>query len=97
MLVGVCKVTLRLPENGSLKGKRRAISSLCSRVRSRFNVAIAEVGDQEAWQVATLGITCVSNSARLVNETLSQVVSFIEGGREEVELVAWEQETITGF
>jgi len=97
MLIGVCRLTLRLPENGSLKGKRRAIHSLCSRVRSRFNVSIAEVDDNDAWQVATLGVTCVSNSSRHLDETLSRVVAFIQSGREDVELVDWEQETLTGF
>ena len=45
MHVGVCRVSLRLPENQSLKGKRRVAQSITSRVRSKFNVAIAEVGD----------------------------------------------------
>ena len=74
MNVGVCKVTLRLPENHSLKGKRRVIVSLCSRIRNKFNVSVAEVGDNQAWQMATLGITSVSNSARHADEILDNVV-----------------------
>lgn len=97
MHVGVCKVTLRLPENQSLKGKRRVISSLCARIRNKFDVAIAEVDDNEAWQTATLGITSVSNSARHADEVLSSVVAFIEGSRGDIELVAHEQETLSGF
>lgn len=64
MNVGVCKVKLRFPENQSLKDKRRVVSSLCSRIHYRFNVAIAEVTDNHAWQIAALGITCVSNSSQ---------------------------------
>ena len=97
MNVGVCKVTLRLPENQSLKGKRRVVSSLCSRIRNKFNVSIAEVDDNEAWQLATLGITYVSNDSRHADEVLQSVVAYIENSREDVELVAREQETITGF
>ncbi|HBD85742.1 MAG TPA: hypothetical protein DC056_17210, partial [Dehalococcoidia bacterium] len=41
MNVGVCKLTLRLPENQNLKGKRRVVKSLCERIRIKFNVAIA--------------------------------------------------------
>ena len=87
MNVGVCKLSLRLPENQSLKGKRRVVSSLCSKVRNKFNVAIAEVGDNETWQLATLGVTCVSNNSRHVDEVLDQVVAFIERSRDDFELI----------
>ncbi len=97
MNVGVCKLTLRLPENQSLKGKRRVVSSLCSRIRGKFNVSIAEVEDNESWQVATLGITCVSNSARHTDEVLSEVVAFISRSRDDIDIVAEERETISGF
>ena len=97
MNVGVCKITLRLPENQSLKGKRRVISSLCTRVRNKFNVSIAEVNDNDSWQLATLGITCASNDSRHTGEVLARVVAFIEHSREDFELVGEEQETLTGF
>ena len=97
MNIGVCKITLRIPENQSLKGKRRVIGSLCSRIRNKFNVSIAEVGDNDVWQIATLGITCVSNNTRHVDEVISSVIAFIERSREEVELVGHERETLSGF
>ena len=94
MNVGVCKVTLRLPENHSLKGKRRILNSLSSRVRNKFNVSVAEVDDNEVWQLATLGITCVSNSGRHTDEVLQSVLAYIESGREDLEVVALEQDAI---
>ena len=97
MHVGVCKVTLRLPENQSLKGKRRVVNSLCSRIRNRFNVSIAEVDENQVWQLATLGITCVSNSSRHTDEMLQSVMAYIESSREDLEVVACERETISGF
>ena len=97
MNVGVVKVTLRLPENQSLKGKRRVISSLNARIRNKFQVSIAEVDYNEAWQLATLGIACVSNDSRHANEVLESVVAYIENGREEVELVTHQQEIISDF
>ena len=97
MNVGVCKVTLRLSENQSLKGKRRVISSLCSRIGNKFNVGISEVGDQELWQMATLGITCVSNSSRHADEVLDRVVDYIESSRDDLEMVGCERETLSGF
>lgn len=97
MNVGVCKLTLRLPENQSLKGKRRVIKSLCARIRNKFNVAIAEVDDNDSWQIATLGITCVSNSNRHVEQSLDSVISYIEESREDVEMIQCEVEAMSGF
>lgn len=97
MHIGVCRVTLRLPEKGSLKEKRQVVRSLTSRVRTKFNVSIAEVGDLDSWQIATLGLTCVSNDARHAHEMLSTVVSFIERTRLDAELLDYEVEVTPAF
>ncbi len=94
MNVGVCKVRLRLPENLSLKGKRRVLKSITSRVENRFNVAIAEVEEHDLWQLATLGISCVSNSRQHANGILSKVVDFISSSKFEVELLDYEIEIL---
>jgi len=94
MNVGVCQVRLRLPENLSLKGKRRVTKSITTRVSNKFNVSVAEVDDHDLWQLATLGICCVSNDKRYTNEVLSKVVDFIVGGRFEVEIVDYEIEIL---
>ncbi len=94
MHIGVCKIKLRLPENLSLKGKRRVVKSITTRVRSKFNVSVAEVDDQNLWQLATLGICCVSNNKRYVNEVLSKAVDFITNGRFEVEILDYEIEIL---
>jgi len=79
MTVGTCRVELRIPGNNSLKGKRRVVKSIKDRIHGRFNVSIAEVDRLDDWQRATLGIACVSNDARFVDEILSKVVNLIEG------------------
>ena len=94
MNVGVCKVSLRLPENLSLKGKRQVLRSITTRVGSKFNVSIAEVDDHDLWQLATLGICCVSNNKRYTNEVLSKVVDFIVNGRFDVEILNYEIEIL---
>lgn len=94
MHIGVCKIELRLPENISLKGKRRVVKSITTRVKGKFNVSVAEVDDQNLWQLATLGICCVSNNKRFVNEVLSKVVDFINNGRFEVEMLNYEIEIL---
>jgi len=87
MNVGVCKVRLRLPGNQSLKDKRRVVKSIIARVAGKFDVSIAEVDDNDLWQVATLGISYVSNDNRHANEVLSRIVDFIVSGRFDVEVL----------
>ncbi len=94
MNVGICKIKLRLPENSSLKGKRRVLKSITTRVRSKFNVSIAEVDDNDLWQLATLGISFVSNDKRYTNEVLSKVIDFIVDGRFEIEMLDYEIEIL---
>jgi uncharacterized protein len=79
VVVGACEITLQLPDNRSLKGKRQVSRSLVQRIRNRFNVAVSEVADQERWQTLSLGITCVSDDPRHANEILSKVVDFVDG------------------
>ena len=97
MNVGVCKVRLQIPANQSLKGKRRVIKSLCQRIRNRYEVSIAEVSDNDSWQMATLGVACVSGSVRHADEVIDNVIAYIERSREDVVVLDVEQETISGY
>ena len=78
MVVGICQLDVLIPENHSLKGKRHVLRKLTDRVRSRFNVAISEVGDNDLWQRAQIGICTVSNDRRHINSSLDKVIDFIE-------------------
>ena len=95
MNVGVCKIRLRLAENHSLKGKRQVLKSITSRVASKFNVSIAEVGDNDSWQTITLGICLVSNDNRYTNEVLSRIADFIIGGRFDLEVLDYNIEILS--
>jgi uncharacterized protein YlxP (DUF503 family) len=94
MNIGVAKVSLRIPENMSLKGKRQVIKPIIGRVKSRFDVAVAEVDDNDVWQLATIGICCISNNKRHSNEVLSKVVGFIENSHFDVEFLDYSIEII---
>ena len=93
MHVGVCRMELRLPENQSLKGKRRVIKSIITRLQNKYNVSVAEVDNQDLWQLSTLGIACVSNHRRHADETLSNVVKFVIQNYPDLELLSSEIET----
>jgi hypothetical protein len=94
MNVGVGRVNLRIPENMDLKGKRQVLKSIISRVRNKFDVAVAEVDDNDMWQLAAIGFCCISNNKRHSNEVLSKVVSFIENSRFDVEILDYSIEII---
>jgi hypothetical protein len=76
--VGLAKVVLHLPESGSLKTKRQVISGLLRRVRTQYQVAAAEVGERDRWQLAELAIVCVSADRRHADEVLAAALAFIE-------------------
>jgi uncharacterized protein YlxP (DUF503 family) len=78
MVVGLLHVTMHLPENGSLKGKRKVIKSLLGRLRARFNVAAAEVASNDLWQRAELGVAVVGNDGRFVNSSLDTILDYME-------------------
>jgi uncharacterized protein len=97
VIVGTLLVELRLPGNHSLKGKRQVVKSLIARLHNRYNVAAAEVENNDRWQVATLGVACVSNSAPHANEILESVVSFIESDRLDLEITDYAIEVTHAF
>lgn len=93
MHVSVCRIELRIPENHSLKGKRQVIQSIVTRLQSKFHVSVAEVDDQDLWQIAALGVACVSNNRRHADDILANVVKFIIQHYPDVELLSSEMET----
>jgi uncharacterized protein YlxP (DUF503 family) len=95
MHVGVCKLSFRLPENLSLKGKRRVLKSITTQVSDKFNVSVAEIDDHDLWQLATLGVCCVSNDKRHTNEVLSKVTGFIANKRFGIEIIDYEIEILS--
>ena len=68
MIIGVCKIELRLEWNNSLKGKRQTFRSVSSRVRNKFNVSVAEIENNEQHKLLTLGVSCVSNDSSASQE-----------------------------
>jgi uncharacterized protein YlxP (DUF503 family) len=78
MIIGVLRITLHLPNSGSLKTKRQVVAGLLRRVRQQFQVAAAEVGDRDRWQLAELAVACVSTESGHADEILNRVVSFVE-------------------
>ncbi len=72
MVVGILRLTLYIHGASSLKDKRQVLRKVVDRLRSRFNVSVAEVGDNDVWQRAVVGICAVANDKSFVNEVLDK-------------------------
>ena len=82
MHLGLLTLDLTIAHAMSLKDRRSAISGLKSRLRQRFNVSVAEVGDKETWNRATLAVAGVGDDRAYVEGQLQRVVAFAEGHRD---------------
>ena len=85
MVIGTLRVTLQIPQSRSLKDKRQVIRSLLARLRREFQVAAAEVDNQDAWQLATIAIVAVSGDSQHVDEVCQKALGMV--GREREALI----------
>lgn len=76
--VGAMRVDVHLPDAGSLKGKRALLNKTKAALRNDLEVSVAEVGYQDSWQRAALGIGVVAGSPTGVDRVLDRVVAVIE-------------------
>ncbi len=86
MYVAVCQMTLHIGTSASLKDKRQVVRSVLQRVRNQFEVSAAEVGSTESWQLATLGLSYVSNSAQHAQQVIERASRYVEESRPDVEV-----------
>ena len=77
MKLGVCHLKLQLPGCRSLKEKRRIIKPLQEKLHHKFNVSVAEVGAQDRWDSAEIGIAHVSNDGQFCRSLLDHVLNFV--------------------
>ena len=95
MHAGTCKIELYLPMNQNLNGKRRIVKSLCEQIRSRFNVSVSEIENNELWKIATIGIAIISNKIIVLNQTFDQIFSFIESSNHDLNIISHDIEIIS--
>ena len=94
MVVGAARVELHVHGSQSLKEKRGVVRSITQRVRNRFNISVAEVGGQDTWQRAELGVACVSTDQGYAHGQLEAVVRFIERIRPDAPVGGYEIEML---
>jgi uncharacterized protein len=80
--IGVITMELRMDDAHSLKDKRHYVKGLKDRLRSKFNVAVAEIGYQESWQQGLVAAVTVSSDQKYAEQMLQLVekeASFVLG------------------
>jgi hypothetical protein len=91
--VGILSVELHFPESGSLKGKRKHVSSAKAQLQRRFGASVAEVDHHDLWQRARLTMSCVARDQRDVLRLLDEAERYLNG--QEYVLVRAEREVVT--
>ena len=94
MQVGVLRIKLFIPYSQSLKDRRSVVQSVIARVKNRYNVSITEAGGGK-WQIALLGIACISGDQGRTKELLYSIADFISRERLDVEIVDHDTEVFT--
>ncbi len=78
MIIGAATVRLYAPWVHSLKEKRMVVKSIIAKVQNKFNLSIAEVDAQDMHQTIVLGMACVAGTAKLADNIIDTVITFIE-------------------
>ena len=78
MVVGIGIITLRLHECRSLKGTRKIVKSIIGQLRNNFNASVAEVGANDIYQRAEIGVSLAGNTNNLINSKLDKLFNFVD-------------------
>jgi uncharacterized protein YlxP (DUF503 family) len=79
MLIGAALIELALPDADSIKARRRVVRAVKDRVRQRFNVSVADLGDPDDRHRVSVGCVVVGVDPRHLHRRLEKVVRFVEG------------------
>ena len=79
MWIAAALIEVQIPGAESIKAKRRVAQSIKARLRQRFNLAVAEVGDPDDWHLLEVGCVSVGNDAIHLRGRLEKAVRFVEG------------------
>ena len=82
MIIGAMTLTIHVPWVHSLKEKRTIVKSLCAKTQNKFNISIAEIGEQDTHQTILIGLATVANEVGQINSVLDHIINFIESNTE---------------
>jgi uncharacterized protein YlxP (DUF503 family) len=93
---GLVLIHLHFPDAGSLKAKRKELSSIKAQLQTRLHVAVSEVDHQDLWQRSTLAAAVTGGSETAVREAVDRIDRFVaercpEGHRIETAIVSFQE------
>lgn len=94
MVIGSLLLEVHINRAHSLKNKRSVVKSVLQRLRNEFNVSTAEVGEQDRWQIAQLGVVCVSSDRQYAQQQLQAVVDWLYTNRPDLDISVAEIELL---
>lgn len=93
MIIGICTCEIYIFNANSLKSKRSVVKSIIEKSKNRFNISIAEVGENNKWQKSIIAFSTISNDQRLVEETIEKVINFFDS-YSEIEIINIKREIL---
>lgn len=78
MVIGSIVLDLYIPHATSLKEKRMIVRSLKEKLKSKFNVSVSEVGNQDLWQSANIAVVFVSPEKKQTEKIMQSIINFVE-------------------
>ena len=86
MIIGICICEIFIFNANSLKSKRSVVKSIIEKSKNRFNISIAEVGENDKWQKSIIAFSTISNDQTIVEETIEKVINFFDS-YSEIEII----------
>lgn len=78
MFIGSLIVRIHIPYVHSLKEKRSIVKSITTKTKKKFNISIAEIGENDKWQIVELGMAIVSTNMIIIDKQISEIIDFVE-------------------
>lgn len=93
MIIGICTCEIFIFNANSLKSKRSVVKSIIEKSKNRFNISIAEVGENDKWQKSIIAFSTISNDQKIVEETIEKVINFFDS-YSEIEVIKIKREIL---
>lgn len=93
MIIGICTCEIFIFNANSLKSKRSVVKSIIEKSKNRFNISIAEVGENDKWQKSIIAFSTISNDQKIVEETIEKVINFFDS-YSEIEIINIDREIL---
>ncbi|WP_282924510.1 DUF503 domain-containing protein [Peptoniphilus genitalis] len=93
MIIAICTCEIFIFNANSLKSKRSVVKSIIEKSKNRFNISIAEVGENDKWQKSIIAFSTISNNQKIVEETIEKVINLFDS-YSEIEIINIKREIL---